>query len=100
MRAARPLSAGEGGLPRSIAFSIPTQPSDLLGRCERSAHARQPSSARSTKRAFNTFQRLVAEDVPDITLLTLNQFTIFNKRDHAIGAGGLNENFAEVWVDQ
>jgi peptide/nickel transport system substrate-binding protein len=54
------------------------------------------------KEEFRTFQRLVAEDVPDITLLTLNQFTIFNKRvhDHTIGAGGLNENFAQVWVDQ
>jgi len=54
------------------------------------------------KEYFLTFQRLVVEEVPDITLLTLNQFTIFNKRvhDHTIGAGGLNENFVDVWVDQ
>ena len=54
------------------------------------------------KEYFLTFQRLVVDEVPDITLLTLNQFTIFNKRvhDHTIGAGGLNENFADVWVDQ
>ncbi|RUW32882.1 MULTISPECIES: ABC transporter substrate-binding protein [unclassified Mesorhizobium] len=54
------------------------------------------------KEYFLTFQRLVVDEVPDITLLTLNQFTIFNKRvhDHTIGAGGLNENFADVWIDQ
>jgi peptide/nickel transport system substrate-binding protein len=54
------------------------------------------------KEYFLTFQRLVVDEVPDITLLTLNQVTIFNKRvkDHTIGSGGLNENFADVWIDQ
>ncbi len=54
------------------------------------------------KQEFADFQRLVYEDVPSITLLTYDQITIYDKRvhDHTIGAGGLNESFANVWIDQ
>lgn len=56
-----------------------------------------------TKRqqAFADFQRLVYEDVPSITLLNYDQIAIFDRkvRDHTVGAGGLNENFADIWID-
>ena len=56
-----------------------------------------------TKRAadFARFQELVYEDVPSITLLNYDQIAIFDKkvRDHTVGAGGLNESFADVWID-
>lgn len=50
---------------------------------------------------FRTFQRLVVEEVPDITLISLSQVTIYNRKvkDHTVGAGGLNDNLAGVWLD-
>ena len=54
------------------------------------------------RQEFADFQRLVYEDVPSITLLNYDQITIFDKRvqDHTTGANGLNESFANVWIDQ
>lgn len=53
------------------------------------------------KEEFAQFQELVYEDVPDVTLLNYDQITIYNKKIHdfTIGAGGLNENFADIWID-
>lgn len=53
------------------------------------------------RQEFADFQQLVYEDVPDVTLLNYDQITIFNRRvhDHTVGAGGLNENFADIWID-
>jgi len=51
---------------------------------------------------FKRFQDIIAQDVPDLTLLTLQDITIYNKkvRDHTVGADGLNGNFAGVWIAQ
>jgi peptide/nickel transport system substrate-binding protein len=49
---------------------------------------------------FKRFQDIIAQDVPDLTLLTLESLTIYNTkvRDHTVGADGLNGNFADVWI--
>ncbi len=45
---------------------------------------------------FKRFQVIIAQDVPDLTLLTLESLTIYNTkvRDYTVGADRLNGNFA------
>ncbi len=51
---------------------------------------------------FRQFQDIIARDVPDLTLLTLEELTVYNRKvkDHTVGADGLNGNFADLWIDQ
>lgn len=54
------------------------------------------------KQQFARFQQIVAEEVPSITLQTLANLTIYNRKvkDHTVGADGLNGNLADVWIEQ
>jgi peptide/nickel transport system substrate-binding protein len=49
---------------------------------------------------FARFQKLVARDLPDLTLLAPRQFTVFNPRvvDHTVTADGVNGNLADAFV--
>jgi peptide/nickel transport system substrate-binding protein len=51
---------------------------------------------------FRQFQDIIARDVPDLTLLTLQELTLYNTKvkGHTTGADGLNGNFADVWIDR
>ena len=51
---------------------------------------------------FSRFQQIIARDLPDLTLLTLENLTIYNRRvhDHTVGADGLNGNLADAWIGQ
>jgi peptide/nickel transport system substrate-binding protein len=51
---------------------------------------------------FREFQHIVAREVPDITLLTLEHVTIYNRKvhDHTQTADGLNGNLAGVWIER
>lgn len=50
---------------------------------------------------FREFQHIVAREVPDLTLLTLEHVTIYNRKvhDHTTTADGLNGNLADVWIE-
>jgi peptide/nickel transport system substrate-binding protein len=50
---------------------------------------------------FREFQRIVAREVPDLTLLSLEHVTIYNRKvhDHTQTADGLNGNLAGVWIE-
>ncbi|NNH41914.1 ABC transporter substrate-binding protein [Rhizobium laguerreae] len=52
------------------------------------------------KQEFNAFQRIIADEVPVINLIALENVTVFNKRvkNHTIGAEGVQANFAEVYI--
>ncbi|ACB96149.1 ABC transporter substrate-binding protein [Beijerinckia indica] len=47
---------------------------------------------------FVAFQKLIAEDVPDISILGGSEFTIYNRKisGHTIGAEGVFGNFADI----
>ncbi|MBB3660823.1 peptide/nickel transport system substrate-binding protein [Rhizobium sp. BK650] len=52
------------------------------------------------RQEFNDFQRIIADEVPVVNLIALENVTVFNKRvkNHTIGAEGVQANFAEVYV--
>ncbi|XAZ20048.1 ABC transporter substrate-binding protein (plasmid) [Sinorhizobium sp. B11] len=52
------------------------------------------------RQEFNDFQRIIAEEVPVVNLIALENVTVFNKRvkNHTIGAEGVQANFAEVYI--
>ncbi|MBY2912523.1 ABC transporter substrate-binding protein [Rhizobium leguminosarum] len=52
------------------------------------------------KQEFNAFQKIIADEVPVINLIALENVTVFNKRvkNHTIGAEGVQANFAEVYI--
>jgi peptide/nickel transport system substrate-binding protein len=52
------------------------------------------------KKEFNDFQRIIADEVPVVNLIALENVTVFNKRvkNHTIGAEGVQSNFAEVYI--
>ncbi|MEZ2410337.1 ABC transporter substrate-binding protein [Bosea sp. RCC_152_1] len=52
------------------------------------------------KQEFARFQQIIAEEIPSITILTVPNLTIYNRKvkDHTVGADGLNGNLAGVWI--
>ncbi|MBY3136147.1 ABC transporter substrate-binding protein [Rhizobium laguerreae] len=52
------------------------------------------------KQEFNAFQKIIADEVPVVNLIALENVTVFNKRvkNHTIGAEGVQANFAEVYI--
>jgi peptide/nickel transport system substrate-binding protein len=52
------------------------------------------------KQEFNAFQKIIAEEIPVINLIALENVTVFNKRvkNHTIGAEGVQANFADVYI--
>lgn len=52
------------------------------------------------KKEFNDFQRIIADEVPVVNLIALENVTVFNKRvrNHTIGAEGVQSNFADVYI--
>jgi peptide/nickel transport system substrate-binding protein len=52
-------------------------------------------------RYFQDFQRIVAMELPDLTILAPDQITICNKRvvDHTISADGICGNLAKVHIE-
>lgn len=52
------------------------------------------------KEQFFAFQKIVADEVPVVNLIALENVTVFNKRvkDHTIGAEGVQSNFADVYI--
>jgi peptide/nickel transport system substrate-binding protein len=50
---------------------------------------------------FTDFQRLVIQDLPDITLATMYYATITDRKviDHTVGADGVAGNLADVYID-
>jgi peptide/nickel transport system substrate-binding protein len=53
------------------------------------------------KQMFVDFQRIVAEEVPDIPVFSPLFLTIYNVKvhDHSPTADGVEGNLAHVWVD-
>jgi len=53
------------------------------------------------KEMFFEFQRIVAEEVPDIPVFSPLFLTIYNAKvhDHSLTADGVEGNLAHVWVD-
>lgn len=51
---------------------------------------------------FNAFQKIIAEDVPAVNLIALENVTVFNKRvkNHTIGSEGVQANFADVYIKE
>ncbi|WP_035341659.1 MULTISPECIES: ABC transporter substrate-binding protein [unclassified Dickeya] len=51
---------------------------------------------------FRAFQRIVAQELPDINLLQLKRLTIYNTRVHnqLTDIQGANGSLAEIWLDQ
>ncbi|MBY3328835.1 ABC transporter substrate-binding protein [Rhizobium laguerreae] len=54
------------------------------------------------KQEFNAFQKIIADEVPVVNLIALENVTVFNKRvkNHTIGAEGVQANFAEVYIKE
>ncbi|HEY0124514.1 MAG TPA: ABC transporter substrate-binding protein [Rhizobium sp.] len=52
------------------------------------------------KQEFNDFQKIIADEIPVINLIALENVTVFNKRvkNHTIGAEGVQANFADVYI--
>jgi peptide/nickel transport system substrate-binding protein len=52
------------------------------------------------RQEFNAFQKIIAEDVPVVNLISLENVTVFNKRvkNHTTGAEGVQSNFADVFI--
>jgi peptide/nickel transport system substrate-binding protein len=53
------------------------------------------------KQEFARFQQIIVDELPSITLQTLANLTIYNRKvkDHTVGADGLNGNLANVWIE-
>ena len=53
-------------------------------------------------RYFEDFQRIIATDLPDLTILAPEQITICNKRivDHTVSADGIGGNLADAYVQR
>jgi peptide/nickel transport system substrate-binding protein len=51
---------------------------------------------------FEDFQRIIAKELPDLTLLAPDQITICNKRvvDHTISADGISGNLADTYIQR
>ncbi|WP_368518334.1 ABC transporter substrate-binding protein [Rhizobium sp.] len=54
------------------------------------------------KQEFNDFQKIIADELPVINLISLENVTVFNKRvkNHTIGAEGVQSNFADVYIKE
>ena len=54
------------------------------------------------KKEFNEFQKIIADEVPVVNLIALENVTVFNKRvrNHTLGAEGVQANFAEVYIKE
>ncbi|WP_113435133.1 ABC transporter substrate-binding protein [Rhizobium sp. SYY.PMSO] len=54
------------------------------------------------KQEFNDFQKIIADELPVINLIALENVTVFNKRvrNHTIGAEGVQSNFADVYIKE
>lgn len=52
------------------------------------------------RQAFAEFQRHIVHDLPDITLLALDNYTIADRRvrGHTVGADGIAGNLAGAWI--
>jgi len=53
-------------------------------------------------RYFDDFQRIIATELPDLTLLAPEQITICNKRvvDHTVSADGISGNLADAYIQR
>ncbi|PWC21373.1 ABC transporter substrate-binding protein [Brenneria roseae subsp. roseae] len=51
---------------------------------------------------YKQFQRIIANDIPDLNLLQIKRLTIYNKRvhNHLTDIQGVNGSLADVWLDQ
>ncbi|MGY5776301.1 ABC transporter substrate-binding protein [Rhizobium sp. LEGMi135b] len=54
------------------------------------------------KQEFNDFQKIIADELPVINLIALENVTVFNKRvkNHTTGAEGVQSNFADVYIKE
>ncbi|WP_349962720.1 ABC transporter substrate-binding protein [Rhizobium sp. ZPR3] len=54
------------------------------------------------KQEFNDFQKIIADELPVINLISLENVTVFNKRvkNHTTGAEGVQSNFADVYIKE